>query len=763
LSLYYFWQGWQLSVGYRPSTARRQVTGSSPPASDPTTFPLLSFVLAGLFLGLSQYTYLPARLLPLLFGLLAILWTFQARRQIRGQDELNQDRYAGLKRFWFGILITAGVALLVFAPLGLYFLANPASFSARTGDVAFSADSPVNLADHLLRAVTLFLGAGHELYRHHLPGRAMLGWLEIPFFWLGLIFLLRPKFLRYPETQLILVGLVVMWLPAILASPPVHSLRPIGIMPFYYLIVTIGLWLTTRLLAGAFNRDRSGSTRPYAAGSGTISRFSRIAVPLLVAGVVVLNGLVNTVDYVRRWSSHPEVYKEFNGPLVDLVRHISDLARTEDVIIPFHVYAHPTTRYLLHDTFSELQAGKPRSGDTGRPVNMLVVPDKFQLLYVGNIPVSPALVWLTRDETGQGTAYVSRPPRAAEQAELNALLASIQPEAEPFLDDLGRNIGYFLPLSGHDRPATAGLAPISNLFDTAPLRTTDLNWANLVKLAGYDVTPQVARPGQQLRLNLYWQSLTDSSFDYRLFLQIVDAAGQPLNQWEGDAFSEDMYRWRPGRILPSQHTLWIGPDTPPGPYLIRLGFFDRQTGERLPLRTDGTLVETTGDGKASPDQVYLGLFYVSPDGADPRLPAEPILANFANAIQLVGTTLPDISGSRLSPSPAAGPDQLEVTFHWEVLQPTDKPYTVFLQLLNEQDELISSWDSEPLGGLYPTQLWSPGEVVVDTFVLPLPEGGLVPGKYRLITGFYDFDTGQRLPLVGAGDAVELAEFVVDRR
>jgi hypothetical protein len=175
------------------------------------------------------------------------------------------------------------------------------------------------------------------------------------------------------------------------------------------------------------------------------------------------------------------------------------------------------------------------------------------------------------------------------------------------------------------------------------------------------------------------------------------------------------------------------------------------------------LVETTGDGKASPDQVYLGLFYVSPDGADPRLPAEPILANFANAIQLVGTTLPDISGSRLSPSPAAGPDQLEVTFHWEVLQPTDKPYTVFLQLLNEQDELISSWDSEPLGGLYPTQLWSPGEVVVDTFVLPLPEGGLVPGKYRLITGFYDFDTGQRLPLVGAGDAVELAEFVVDRR
>jgi hypothetical protein len=48
-------------------------------------------------------------------------------------------------------------------------------------------------------------------------------------------------------------------------------------------------------------------------------------------------------------------------------------------------------------------------------------------------------------------------------------------------------------------------------------------------------------------------------------------------------------------------------------------------------------------------------------------------------------------------------------------------------------------------------LWSPAELVADTFLLPLPAGGLPAGQYRLVTGFYDFETGQRLPLVDGGD------------
>ncbi|MEW5961338.1 MAG: hypothetical protein AB1801_26750, partial [Chloroflexota bacterium] len=236
--------------------------------------------------------------------------------------------------------------------------------------------------------------------------------------------------------------------------------------------------------------------------------------------------------------------------------------------------------------------------------------------------------------------------------------------------------------------------------------------------------------------------------------------------YESEAFREDMYRWRPGGLLPSQHTLWLGPDIPPGPYLVRLGFFDDRSGQRLPLwkdegggMKDETLPPSSFIPQPSIDQVQLGLFYVSAEARqarDPRRPALPLDATFGGAIQLIGVTLPQVDNSQYTVR-----DNLTVTFHWRALHPTDRPYTVFLQLLNEQGEVVSGWDGQPFNGLYPTALWSPGEVIADTFLLPLPAAGLPPGDYRLITGFYDFDTGQRLPLAGGGDFATLAEFGVE--
>ena len=39
--------------------------------------------------------------------------------------------------------------------------------------------------------------------------------------------------------------------------------------------------------------------------------------------------------------------------------------------------------------------------------------------------------------------------------------------------------------------------------------------------------------------------------------------------------------------------------------------------------------------------------------------------------------------------------------------------------------------------------------------------GLPPGTYRLITGFYDAETGQRLPTEDGGDFAELGQFEVE--
>jgi len=319
-------------------------------------------------------------------------------------------------------------------------------------------------------------------------------------------------------------------------------------------------------------------------------------------------------------------------------------------------------------------------------------------------------------------------------------------EAQIYPDKFGRDLAYFRRVDD-----VTWLTPMFTAAE--PLRTIDLNWDDQAQLLGYDVVPNVVEANQPLTLNLYWRSLTGKTFDQRLFLQLVDTAGNPIFQWEGEAFREDMYRWRPDGILPTQHSLWVGPKTPPGPYLVRIGFFSPETGERLPLRESASLQINTDEPV---DQTHLGLFYVTANGADPRIPASPLSANFAGSIQLTGVTLPDVQKSKIQNRKS----KIEVIFHWQSLRPTGKPHTVFLQLLNEQGEVVSGWDSQPFNGLYPTNRWSPGEQITDTFMLPLPEGGLPPGPYRLISGFYNTNTGQRLPLVDGGDFAELGAFEV---
>ncbi len=662
-------------------------------------------LLAGLALGLSQYTYLAARVFPVIFAGFALLWTFLNRRNI-----------PAVKALWQTVAVMAGTSALIFAPLGLIFWNDPTLFSARTGDVFFTPNSAAELWTHLSSAIRLFIDAGDPNWRHHLPGRPMLGWLGWLGFWPGLIICVRR--VRRPVYLFLLVSLLTLYVPALLSTPPVHALRLSALLPIYYIIFVVGLFELPRWI---FSRIAPVPTRRLAGLTA-----------MTVAIILLTETGLTVYDYFGRWANTEETYVEYNGPLVDFVEAVITRAEESPVVIPFHLYVHPTTRYLLHDHFTE----QPTPTNLTGPVQLVDLPDNFRMLNVANIPPMPSYVWLAQTPAG-GAAYVSRPPRSDEQAWFKNFKAGLTPEI--YSDRFNRDLAHWYTL--------ADPAPLLSLFNAIPMRTVNLTWPGQAQLTGYDVSPVLARPNQPLAINLYWRSLTEKTFDSRLFLQLIDAVGNPVNQWEGEAFREDMYRWRPNGILPTQHTLWLGSDTPPGPYLVRLGFFDDASGERLPLQINQTTA----------DQVQLGLFYVTTDDIDPRQPAVPLSADFGDAIRLTGATLPQIHNSEFTIQNS----QLSVTFHWQTIRPTDQPYTVFLQLLNGQGEVVSGWDSQPFDGLYPTNLWSPGELITDAFALPLPEGGLPPGDYRLITGFYDVDTGARLPVASGGDFTELTRFTVE--
>jgi hypothetical protein len=89
---------------------------------------------------------------------------------------------------------------------------------------------------------------------------------------------------------------------------------------------------------------------------------------------------------------------------------------------------------------------------------------------------------------------------------------------------------------------------------------------------------------------------------------------------------------------------------------------------------------------------------------------------------------------------------LQLTFYWQVNNPILVDYTTFVHLRDETNKNIAQKDSPPASGLYPTSLWDPGEIIVDTISLPL--GEVSAGTYTPVVGQYDFVTGQRLSVAG---------------
>jgi len=104
-----------------------------------------------------------------------------------------------------------------------------------------------------------------------------------------------------------------------------------------------------------------------------------------------------------------------------------------------------------------------------------------------------------------------------------------------------------------------------------------------------------------------------------------------------------------------------------------------------------------------------------------------------------------------------GYDTLSVSLVWRALTNIDSDYTLFIHLLDGKGKLWSQIDSQPIGGTYPTSKWVYDETVIDKVALPLVRD-LPSGNYQVVAGWYQFDSMERLPAVGAQsmyDKVEL--------
>ncbi|MFV9506159.1 MAG: glycosyltransferase family 39 protein [Oscillochloridaceae bacterium umkhey_bin13] len=85
------------------------------------------------------------------------------------------------------------------------------------------------------------------------------------------------------------------------------------------------------------------------------------------------------------------------------------------------------------------------------------------------------------------------------------------------------------------------------------------------------------------------------------------------------------------------------------------------------------------------------------------------------------------------PLRAGTPVQLRLT--WHSLEHVPRPWTVFVHLVDANDQIVAESNRQPRDGTLPFPLWTPGDWIHDPHTLEVP-ADLSAGTYRFIVGLY---------------------------
>jgi hypothetical protein len=86
---------------------------------------------------------------------------------------------------------------------------------------------------------------------------------------------------------------------------------------------------------------------------------------------------------------------------------------------------------------------------------------------------------------------------------------------------------------------------------------------------------------------------------------------------------------------------------------------------------------------------------------------------------------------------------LSVALYWRALAPTNISYTLFVHVIDEAGIKAGQVDWLPCDGGCPTTTWRQGDLVGEWLEIPL-RADVSPGRYQLVAGMYDLDTGRNL-------------------
>lgn len=473
------------------------------------------FLAGGALLGLALYGYMAARVLPLV----ALSWGLAVLITARGNNR---------RRLALDLSLAALAALLVFAPLGRYFLQHPDSFSQRAGQVLLKGD-PAGFLDSALENAALwaraFLLEGDANPRNNLPGAPLLTpWLAVPFL-LGLVQAVRPGSRR--PTLFLLGWLGIMLVPSILTDYAPSFQRAIGAAPPLCLLVGLGLHRLAVWMRRLTGRAWAGS--------------------LLAAVLLLGNAGQSLHQYFVRWGEDNALYYAFDEGIYAIGEQMRAVTLAGEPVYLTPVRPdHATLHFLMRDvdgprTFDGRRTFVLPPGATG-PVHYIILTQE--------------------DESSRNTVSLLYPDATEERA---------------FVDRAGNP--YAVAMVGRE------LAFASHRLRPAePAR-----WAEGMTMVGLRITEADEQPAG-LQIDALWSTDAQIPCDYTAFFHLVGPpnphSGTGLWAQSDSMPGGGTYvttRWRGGEIVVDRHWLAIPEDLPDGEYQLIAGWYLLSTGERVPL------------------------------------------------------------------------------------------------------------------------------------------------------------------------------------
>ncbi|MEK7195747.1 MAG: hypothetical protein AAB659_00670 [Patescibacteria group bacterium] len=264
-----------------------------------------SFV-GGIIYGLGMYSYISYRTTPLLIGV--ILLIYMRRAWLGGW----------LKKFFASAFIYIACSIIVFVPLGLYFLHNPADFLGRTTQVSvFSSQTPLkDLSENVVKTLAMFNLQGDGNWRHNISGAPELYPIVGLMFLLGIAISVGALLSRHrPKAEPIIIYSAFLsgFLPVVISNEGIpHALRAIIMIPPVIVLAALGL-------AGFYE---------YLSKHISIK-----TIDLGVISVAVLLVVQAYVSYFIIWAQNPNVPGAFAQDYVDMANEVNRLPLSTPKVI----------------------------------------------------------------------------------------------------------------------------------------------------------------------------------------------------------------------------------------------------------------------------------------------------------------------------------------------------------------------------------------------------------------------------------------------